>query len=268
MTTTLLQTKLYIPLPRPDLVPRPRLLERLNAGLRGKLTLASAPAGFGKTTLLSEWIAGWLSLDEGDNDPAEEAAVFLNDIMGPEPPARDIATLETRTEGWIAGLQMAALSMRGGQDAAAFSRAFSGSHRFVLDYLVEEVLDQQPDDVRQFLLKTSLLERMNGPLCDAVLENGAPGQEMLERLEQANLFVTPLDDERCWYRYHHLFADLLRSRLGDDNSPRWRVFWGWKGIFSISWGKVFRPRRWTFGAGSQNPAPRARIYSVGVVRTP
>ena len=363
MTTPLLTTKLYIPPVRPYLVPRPHLIERLNAGLHRKLTLISAPAGFGKTTLLSEWASqrvsesasgwpvAWVSLDESDNDPTrfltyfvaalqttrpdvgksviaalqssqppptqailttlineiaaipahfvlvlddyhlitaqpvhdaltflldhlppqmhlviagradpplplarlrgrgqltelraadlrftpDEAAAFLNGVMGLGLSTEDIAALDERTEGWIAGLQMAALSMRGRKDVSGFIKAFSGSHRFVLDYLVAEVLDRQSSDIREFLLKTSILERMTAPLCDAILEirdwrleidrNTQPpmsniqssSQQILERLEAANLFIVPLDDERRWYRYHHLFADLLRSRL--EQSP-------------------------------------------------
>jgi LuxR family maltose regulon positive regulatory protein len=350
MPTPLLATKLYIPPPRPNIVLRPRLIERLNEGLSSgrKLTLISAPAGFGKTTLVSEWIAScgkpvaWLSLDEGDNDitqfltyliaalqtimanigegvlgvlqspqppPIEsiltalineiatipdnpstlplaagqrfifvlddyhiidskpidnalafllehlppqmhivittredpqfplarlrargqltelraadlrftpsEAAEFLNQMMGLNLSAENIAALETRTEGWIAGLQLAALSMQGHQDAASFIKSFTGSHHFVLDYLIEEVLQQQSESVQAFLLSTSILDRMCGPLCDAVLlESPARGQETLEYLEHANLFIVSLDNERGWYRYHHLFSDLLRQRLG------------------------------------------------------
>jgi LuxR family transcriptional regulator, maltose regulon positive regulatory protein len=347
MPTSILATKLYIPPPRSKIVLRPRLIERLNEGLSAsrKLTLISAPAGFGKTTLVSEWIAScgqpvaWLSLDEGDNDltrfltylvaalqtlalkevegiaanigagvlrmlqshqpPAiesiltillneittvpdhfvlvlddyhvidskpvdealtfllehlppqmhlviatredphlplarlrargqltelraadlrftpAEAAEFLNQMMGLNLSAEDIAALETRTEGWIAGLQLAALSMQGHQDAASFIKSFTGSHHFVLDYLIEEVLEQQPESVQTFLLRTSILDRMCGPLCDAVLlAPSTSGQETLEYLEHANLFIVPLDNERRWYRYHHLFGDLLRQRLG------------------------------------------------------
>jgi LuxR family maltose regulon positive regulatory protein len=129
--------------------------------------------------------------------------------------AEDVAALENRTEGWIAGLQLAALSMQGRKDATSFIKSFTGSHHFVLDYLLEEVLEQQPEGVQAFLLRTSILDRLCGPLCDAVF--GSPstsGQETLEYLEHANLFIVPLDDERRWYRYHHLFADLLRQRLG------------------------------------------------------
>jgi LuxR family maltose regulon positive regulatory protein len=340
MATPLLTTKLYIPPVRPDWMPRPRLLERLNGGLDRKLTLISAPAGFGKTTLLSEWTQqsahpiAWVSLDTGDNDPArfwaysiaalqtihkgigesalavlqspqlpsmeglligllneiaqvsapmvlvlddlhviadravhdgltflldnlppqmhliissradppwplarlracreiaemrtadlrftaDEAAAFLNDMMGLGLSPEDIAALEERTEGWIVGLQMASLAMqarlstRGRRDLSGFIKAFSGSHRFILDYLVEEVLDQQPRDVQQFLLKTSILGRMTAPLCDAVVGTDA-SRTILAQLDHSNLFVVPLDDERRWYRYHQLFADLLRSRL-------------------------------------------------------
>src|SRR5438874_4914579 len=336
MPTSILATKLYLPRLRPNVVSRPRLLERLNAGLHRKLTLIAAPAGFGKTTLVSEWVEGierptaWLSLDEGDNDPTRfltylvaalqtiaanigegvlgvlqssqpppseailtallneittlpdhfvlvlddyhvidakpvdialtylvehlppqmhlviatredpqlplarlraqgqlielraadlrftpsEAAEFLNQVMGLNLSAQDIAALEARTEGWIAGLQLAALSMQGHKDATGFIRSFTGSHHFVMDYLVEEVLQQQSESVQTFLLRTSILDRLCGPLCDAVLlGHSASGQETLEYLEQANLFIVPLDNERRWYRYHHLFADLLRQRL-------------------------------------------------------
>jgi LuxR family maltose regulon positive regulatory protein len=335
--TPLLTTKLYIPPARPGLVSRQRLIQRLNAGSSG-LTLVSAPAGFGKTTLVSEWVASckrpvaWLSLDEGENDPTcfltylvaalqtvapkigegilgilqalqsqpppiesllttllneltavsdnfilvlddyhvietqslnqavtfliehlppqlhlviatredppfplarlrvrgqlnelratdlrftpAEAAEFLNRVMGLNLPAEDIASLENRTEGWIAGLQLAAISMQGHQDAASFIKSFTGSHHFVLDYLLEEVLQKQSDSVQTFMLRTSILDRLCGPLCDAVvLDPSASGQETLKYLEHSNLFIVPLDEERRWYRYHHLFVDLLRQRL-------------------------------------------------------
>jgi LuxR family maltose regulon positive regulatory protein len=154
-----------------------------------------------------------------------EAAAFLNDVMELDLSAADIAALEARTEGWIAGLQLAALSMQGRQDVRAFIKAFSGSHRFILDYLVEEVLDRQPADIQEFLLQTSILERLTASLCNAVRFGPAEmpsssrredSQAILEQLEQANLFLVPLDDERRWYRYHHLFADLLRSRLEQE----------------------------------------------------
>lgn len=339
MADSILVTKLYIPPPRPELVSRSRLIERLNAGLRPecRLTLISASAGFGKTTLLSEWIHqkdegrgrirfAWVSLDAGDNDPIrfmtycvaalqtvqpglgesvlpliqsrqplpikelltvlvnemaespvvlvlddyhviesepihtaltflldhlppqmhlviasradpplsiarlrargqlaelrtgdllftpDEAAAFLNGVMGLGLADVDVMALEERTEGWIAGLQMAALSLRGRIDVLGFIQAFTGSHRFVLDYLVEEVLNRQSPDVQQFLLETCVLDQLTGSLCN-MLTGRSDGQAMLERLEQANLFVVPLDTERRWYRYHHLFADLLRGRL-------------------------------------------------------
>jgi LuxR family maltose regulon positive regulatory protein len=361
----LLTPKLYIPQSRKDVVPRRRLVERLNEGVHGKLTLISAPAGFGKTTLMSEWInqterpAAWVSLDEGDNDvvrflayfvtalqkiragigetalavlqsphppkieslltglineiadflddpsPAlpfdgaqdkrggsghglalalddyhvleaqpihaaliflidhlppqmhlvittredpplplarwrargqmteiragdlrftdAEAAIFLNQAMGLELTPDDIAALEARTEGWIAGLHLAALSLQGHTDRADFIRSFAGDDRHVMDYLVGEVLSLQPESVQHFLLHTSILERMNGTLCDAVVDGdkqGGNSQEILERLEQANLFIVPLDNRRQWYRYHHLFADLLRTRLRREQPER------------------------------------------------
>ena len=340
MSTPILATKLYVPPPRSKIVLRPRLFAQLNECLSAncKLTIISAAAGFGKTTLLSEWIAGcrrpaaWLALDEGDNNPARflaylvaalqtvapkigegilgilqaaqlqpppmemllttllneittipdnfvlvlddyhvldaqavdnalafliahlppqlhlviasredpalplaglrvrgqllelraadlrftaaEAAQFLNQVMGLNLSAEEIAALENRTEGWIAGLQLAALSMQGHKDTTSFIKSFTGSHHFILDYLVEEVLEQQSKSAQTFLLRTSILDRMCGPLCEAVvLESSVSGQKTLEYLEHANIFVVPLDDERHWYRYHHLFADLLRQRL-------------------------------------------------------
>ena len=336
MPTPILATKLHIQPLRPQVVLRPRLVERLNAGLHRKLTLISAPAGFGKTTLISEWIAGcerpaaWLSLDDGENDPTRfvtyliaalqtmaahigaevevalhsaqpppiasllttllndittipdpfvlvlddyhlvgaqsvdqaltfllehlpqkmhlviatredphlplarlrarnqlteirakdlrftpsEAGEFLVQVMGLTLSAEDVAALERRTEGWIAGLQLAAISLQGQHDATRFITSFTGSHHFVVDYLVEEVLRQQSPSVQTFLLHTSILDRLCGSLCDAVvLDPSRPGQETLEYLERANLFVVPLDNERRWYRYHHLFADVLRQRL-------------------------------------------------------
>ena len=358
MFTTVLATKLYIPPLRSKIVLRPRLIDRLNEGLSAerKLTLISASAGFGKTTLVSEWIAvcgrpaAWLSVDEGDNDPARflsylvaalqtlpqrnpqkgnkdgeiatkigarllgalqspqppstesvltalvneittfpfhfilvlddyhmidaqaidqaltfllehqppqmhlviatredphiplarlrtrnqvtelrtadlrfspsEAAGFLNQVMGLKLSAEETSALETRTEGWIAGLQLAALSMQGQQDTASFIEAFTGSHRFVLDYLLEEVLQKQPENIQTFLLQTSILERMCGSLCDAlILDPVLSGQKTLEYLEHANLFIVPLDNERRWYRYHHLFGDLLYQRLVQNLAP-------------------------------------------------
>lgn len=160
-----------------------------------------------------------------------EATQFLNDSMGLDLDARSIGMLEERTEGWIAGLQMAALSIQNRKDVPGFIEAFSGTNRFILDYLLEEVLAGQSTEVQHFLLCTSILERLTAPLCDAVLvDDQAPNMErdasanlgvlspqgsasILEYLERANLFLVPLDDERTWYRYHHLFADLLRTRL-------------------------------------------------------
>jgi LuxR family maltose regulon positive regulatory protein len=341
MPQTLVTTKLRVPRTRPNLVERPRLHELLDRGEGRKLTLVSAPAGFGKTTVLVEWLMGrsgdersvvWVSLDESDNDPArflsylvgalqnveegigegvlaslrspelppietvvgalinelagterevtvvlddyhlidsehvheavafliehlpenvslviatradpplslsklragdqvteikaadlrfttDEAAAFLKDVMGLSLSTEDIAALEEATEGWVAALQLAALSMRDREDASAFVESFSGSNRHVLDFLAEEVLERQPEGVREFLLKTSVLGRMSAPLCDA-LTGRDDGQEMLERLERENLFVVALDDERRWYRYHNLFADFLRGRLGRES---------------------------------------------------
>ena len=350
MSTPVLATKLYIPPLRPKVILRPRLIQKLNEGLgrTPAVTLISAPAGFGKTTVLSAWVddlrlrrkkgsnttqhVAWLSLDEADNDPARvvlylvmalrtidqsfgagalaalqapqpqtppiqgiltdlvnelaslpdpfvlvlddyhvidsepvdqaisflidhlpphmhlvistredpdlplarerahdrltelrasdlrftlaEAADFLNRVMGLKLSEEDVAALESRTEGWIAGLQLAALSMQGHHDASNFIKSFTGSHRFVMDYLIEEVLHRQPKSVQTFLLRTSILDRLCGPLCEAVLRNVLTScQETLEYLERSNLFIIPLDNERRWYRYHHLFADLLRQRL-------------------------------------------------------
>lgn len=330
----LLRAKLYVPRVRPDAVPRPRLYERLDEGARRELTVVSAPAGFGKTTLLAEWSrrselpVAWVSLDERDNDPVrffsyliaalgtihegfgeatrafleslrsaeelepvltalsneildlphdfvlvlddyhaitaqqihdalaflldpspppmrvivagraspplplprlrargrltelgapdlrftlEEAADFLDRTMGLSLAGERIATLEESTEGWIAGLQLAAHALRGREDDASVE-AFAGSARHVFDYLADEVLSCQPDDIREFLLKTSIVETLSGPLCEALTDAG-DGQEMLERLEGSNLFLVPLDEGGRYYRYHHLFAAFLRERL-------------------------------------------------------
>jgi LuxR family maltose regulon positive regulatory protein len=342
-----LATKLFIPPLRAGAVRRPRLIDRMNQGLNGKLILISAPPGFGKTTLVSEWVASverpvaWLSLDEADGDPNRflaylvaalqtitektgakalallqspqpppvesilttflndlmiipeplalvlddyhvinapavdqaltflldhlppqmtiamttredpnlplprlrvrgqlteiraadlrftpaEATGFFNQTMGLQLTAADIDALENRTEGWIAGLQMAALSMQGRTDAADFIRAFTGSHHFVLDYLVEEVLHRQPEDIRRFLTETAILDRLCGPLCDAVTGR-ADGAGVLEMLERGNLFVVPLDNQRRWYRYHHLFADVLRARVHEAGAERRAVLHG------------------------------------------
>ena len=140
--------------------------------------------------------------------------MLLDDEIDFERPLSDdlVMSLAARTEGWVAGLRLAALSLRGRQDAEAFVASFSGNHRYILDYLTEEVLERQPEPVRQFLVETSVLERLSGDLCDAVT-GGAQSQEMLERIERANLFLMPLDDVRGWWRYHHLFADLLQAQL-------------------------------------------------------
>ncbi len=334
MTTPLLATKLYTPPVRPELVSRLRLVERLDVGPNRKLTLVSAPAGFGKTTLVAEWLGSvgrpvaWLSLDEEDNDPArfftylvaalqtvdpnigqaaqamsqssqppppeallaslindlaamprpcilvlddyhlirslpihqmlafllehqppqthmviasredpplplsrlrargqiveirqadlrftgEEALDFLQHVMRLNLSTADAAALHRRTEGWAAGLQLVALSMQGSKDIQQLVASFTGSHRYVLDYLVEEVFQQQSADVQDFLLKTSILNRLTAPLCDAITERDNSRQVLLA-LEQANLFIVPLDESRQWYRYHRLFADLLRHRL-------------------------------------------------------
>ena len=353
----LLATKLSAPPARAQLVPRPRLFERLAAGLQGKLTLIAAPAGFGKTTLLSAWRTtaaasrlsfGWVSLDTGDNDPllfwgyflaafdaavpgvgtsalmilqspqspsmedvlanvlnafaersleqsplhvalvledyhvitapaihatlawlverlpaglhlvivtradpalplarlraggdltelhsddlrftAEEVAAFFNRTMGLALNIADLSALEARTEGWVAGLQLAALALQGHPDRTGFIHSFTGTNRYIVDYLAAEVLEHQPMQVQAFLLRTSVLDRLSASLCAAVLEPTEPGlaassdlsaQQQLEALERANLFVVPLDTERHWYRYHHLFADVLRQRLARTES--------------------------------------------------
>ncbi|MEM7538486.1 MAG: hypothetical protein AAF639_40335 [Chloroflexota bacterium] len=344
MSTPILATKLYIPSPRANAVSRSRLLAHLNAGLHGKLTLISAPAGFGKTTLISQWIAdlaqpvAWLSLDDRDNDthrfltyviaafqrieadigkdalsllkspqapplesilttlineitllandfilvlddyhmitlPAiDEALIFLLDHLPPQmhlvittrtdPPfplaryrvrnqmtelraadlrftpveateflnqvmnltltADDVEALDARTEGWIAGLQLAALSIRGRADVSAFIQAFAGNNRHIVAYLVEEVLQRQSEQIQHFLRQTAILDRLSRALCDAVTERN-DSHTLLQTLEQSNLFLIPLDDKGQWYRYHHLFADVLQTQLMDvqpDQVPR------------------------------------------------
>ena len=145
----------------------------------------------------------------------DEAAAYLNEVMGLDLAAGDVAALEGRTEGWIAALQLAALSMQGRDDVAGFIAGFAGDDRYIVDYLVEEVLHRQPEQVRSFLLETSILGRLSGPLCDAVTGQDG-GKAMLEALDRGNLFLVPLDDRRRWYRYHQLFADVLRARLLDE----------------------------------------------------
>src|ERR687897_306508 len=210
-STPILATKLYVPPPRPRAVLRLRLTGHLNGGLNGKLTLVSAPAGFGKTTLLGEWVAGcerpvaWLSMDEEDNDPTRFLAYFVAALQTIAP---DIG------EGVLGVLQSPQPPPIESILTALLNEIDTVPDHFVLDYLVEEVLGQQSESVQTFLLRTSILERLCGPLCDAVVSDpSASGQETLEYLERANLFLVPLDDERRWYRYHHLFAELLRQRL-------------------------------------------------------
>jgi LuxR family maltose regulon positive regulatory protein len=339
MAGPLLATKLHVPRRRRGLVARPRLSERLSRGAESALTLLSAPAGFGKTTLLAQWLAAapsgrrsvaWLSLDQRDNDPAlfwtylvgalntavqgaaasalsllqppqpptevglasllndldvipgdvvlvlddyhvieardvqdgmafllehlppqihlviasradpalplarlrgrgqlveiraadlrftpGEAAAYLNEVMGLVLTASDVAALEGRTEGWIAALQLAALSMQGREDIAAFIAGFAGDDRYIVDFLAEEVLQRQPEHVQRFLLQTSILDRLSGRLCDAVTGQDG-GKAKLAALERGNLFLVPLDDRRQWYRYHQLFADVLHARLLDE----------------------------------------------------
>lgn len=337
MSTTILATKFHLPQRRPGTVLRRRLIDKLRQGLYRKLTLISAPAGYGKTTLVVEWIAdcgrpaAWLSLDEGDGELARFLTCFISSLQtieekvgegvlavlqSPEPPqmapilsalveeiagmppfilvlddyhaaaskpvdaavsflldhlpahahlaivtredplipvarlrARDLMTelraaelrftsaeieaflngamglhlptdqvdvLESRTEGWIAGLQLAALSIQGDRGTDRFMQSISGSHRFVLDYLVEEVLQRQAEAVQDFLARTSILDRLCGSLCDALLpESETPGAQRLLDLERQNLFIIPLDHERRWYRYHRLFAESLQRKLQD-----------------------------------------------------
>jgi LuxR family maltose regulon positive regulatory protein len=345
MAGPLLETKLRVPRGRRRLVARPRLDECLARGTESALTLVSAPAGFGKTTLLTEWLAtapadgrsvAWLSLDPRDNDPAvfwtylvaalqavepavgagarsllqspqspaeailesllndlsgvsndvvlvlddyhvieapdvqegmtflldhlppqfhlviatradpslplarlrargelvevrvadlrftaDEAAAYLSGVMGLDLTAGDVEALAGRTEGWIAGLQLAGLSLQGREDVAGFIAGFAGDDRYIVDYLVEEVLQRQPEPVRSFLLHTSVLGRLSGALCDAVTGQDG-GKAMLDALDRGNLFLVPLDDRRLWYRYHHLFADVLRTRLLNEQPERVR----------------------------------------------
>src|SRR5215208_6221346 len=339
MDRQILKAKLYVPRYRADGVPRSRLHERLDEGARREVTVVSAPAGFGKTTLLADWSqrseppVAWVSLDERDDDPArfllyliaaietihegfgkttraflgslesreelepvltalsneilelprdfvlvlddyhsirsetihdalaflldhwpppmhlviagrtspplplprlrargrltelgaqdlrlthEEAADFLGRTMGLDLAGERVATLEKGTEGWIAGLQLAAHALRGGEDDTSSMEAIAGGARHVFDYLADEVLSRQPEDVREFLLETSIVETLSGPLCEA-LTDMPDGQEMLERLERTNLFLVPLDEGGRYYRYHHLFAAFLRERLGREH---------------------------------------------------
>jgi LuxR family maltose regulon positive regulatory protein len=335
--TALLPTKFYLPPAPTGFVVRPKLLADLDEVLSNRLTLVSAPAGSGKTTLVSTWVKstrtkgaviGWLALDESDNDPGlfldymvasleeggllidtavippgfgnpaqienamvefirgimevkremililddyhviqhkqihtalgfliehapphmhivilsrsdpplelarlrvarqlievrmdqlrfseQEASEFLKMATGMVLTDSEVALLNERTEGWIAGLQMAAISLRGREDVEKFVTAFAGSHRFVFDYLLEQVLNRQSPELRDFLLKTSVLERFSAPLCASVTGTGIAAQELLDSLDRANLFLVPLDNEHGWYRYHHLFSDLLKLML-------------------------------------------------------
>jgi LuxR family transcriptional regulator, maltose regulon positive regulatory protein len=335
---SIIQTKVYVPRRRGSTVARSRLSDRLGRVLDARVALVSAPPGFGKTTLLADWLAtfppdhtavAWLSLDHGDNDPTgfwryvtaalqtaaptedfdallqaqpsqdpselvgalanvlsalpndlvlvlddyhvienrsvheamgfwldrlpehvhlviasrtdpplalarlrargelveiraadlrftgDEAAAYFKDVMALDLAAGQLAVLEGRTEGWIAALQLAALSMQGRDNIAEFVNSFAGDDRYIVDYLVEEVLQRQPEHVREFLLKTSVLNRLTGPLCDAVTQHDG-GNAMLEALDRANLFLVALDDRRQWYRYHHLFSDVLRAHLANE----------------------------------------------------
>ena len=334
---TLLSTKLYIPAARPNQVARTHLVAQLEAGLRlgRRLTLVCAPPGFGKTTLIREWVgatgrrAAWLSVDEGDNDAARflryvvaalrqaddslgraldpappsasppgellvslindlaesgtemllvlddyhairefavhdllafllenqpaglhvvigtredpplplarlrardqvteireralrfapaEAAAFLNQTMNLGLSPESVASLTSRTEGWVTGLQLAGLALRQQSAADEFMAAFAGDDRYIVDYLTAEVLDREPEPIRDFLRRTSILDRLTAPLCDA-LTGRDDSQAMLEHLDDANLFLVPLDNRREWYRYHVLFADVLRLTLGQQ----------------------------------------------------
>ncbi|MEZ4672560.1 MAG: LuxR C-terminal-related transcriptional regulator [Anaerolineae bacterium] len=337
LETDILQTKLSLPFVRSDLILRPRLTEQFSASLERPLTLVCAPAGYGKTTLLGEWLSSavgstigvaWLSLDEDDNDPTrfltylvsaltnigsldmdevllqlrspqppppkvlltglisrletypdsfvlvlddyhlisaapiheamtfllehlparmrlvitsredppfplsrlrgrgqvseiradhlrftlDEASQFLSQMLGVALSVDQLRDLDVRTEGWIAGLQLAALAMKGREDVGGFIAAFTGSHRFILDYLMEEVLSRQPADIQDFLLHSSVLNRLSGSLCDAVTGR-SDSQFVLEQIEHGNLFLIALDDERHWYRYHHLFGEMLQRHL-------------------------------------------------------
>ena len=345
MSGPLLTTKFHLPSRRADVVSRPALIERLNAGLSGKLTLVTAPAGFGKSTLIADWIISglsttyqerttWLSLDRADNTPPQfwtylvaafqrvnpaigktfqtafqaaaplppieialtslineialdtrpllvglddyheitnpkihqglaflienlpsnlhlvilsredvpfpvsryrvngqlteiraadlrfsqrESVTLLNDLFALSLSPDDVEALNARTEGWVAGLQLAALSLQSTDDKPGFVQAFAGSHRFLTDYLIDEVLVRQTEAIQKFLWRTAILERFSAEVCDALIEEG-DSRQILRQLEQANLFIIPLDDERHWFRYHHLFAEFLRLWLYENEA--------------------------------------------------
>jgi LuxR family transcriptional regulator, maltose regulon positive regulatory protein len=379
MADPLVETKLYIPRSRRNLVTRPRLSQCLSRGLESRLTLISAPAGFGKTTLLAEWLANpeaedrfaaWVSLEESDSRPASfwtyvitalervvpgmgtnalallqsaqapvnavlatvlnelstvpndvdlvlddyhlvdgpdiqagmayllehlpphvhlvistradpalplarlrargelveiraadlrfrlpEAATYLSEVIGLDLAVDDIAALEGRTEGWIAALQLAARSMQGRDDVAGFIAGFAGDDRYIVDYLVEEVLARQPDDVRSFLLRTSVLDRLSGPLCDAVTGQH-DGRARLEALHRANLFVVALDDNRRWFCYHHLFADVLNTHLVEEWSDEVPVLHRRASHWYEENGESAQAIRHALAAGDLEPAAR------------
>jgi ATP/maltotriose-dependent transcriptional regulator MalT len=376
LASPLVETKLYVPKVRRSLVARPRLSDRLGHSGDSRLTLIAAPAGFGKTTLLTAWLAAstaeqravaWLSLEESDRQPGvfwtylitalqtvvpgvgagalpllqsaqtpidtvvtvvlnelntvsdeiylvlddyhlvdgpeveagmvfllehlpphvhlvissradpalplarlrargelvevraaelrftlDEATDYLNEVIGLDLTANDIAALAARTEGWIAALQLAGLSMQGRADVAGFIAGFAGDDRYIVDYLVEEVLRRQPDRVRSFLTRTSILDRLSGPLCDAVTAQPG-GKAMLESLDRANLFVVPLDDSRRWYRYHHLFADVLQAHLLDEPAD-------------VAMDLHRRASRWYDQNGEPSPAVRHALAAGEVER--
>jgi ATP/maltotriose-dependent transcriptional regulator MalT len=198
--------------------------------------------------------------------PPEEAAELLREAVGPGVALPDtvVAALAARTEGWAAGLQLAALSLRGRADVTAFVEGFSGSHRYVLDYLAEEVLDRQPPPLREFLLETSVLERLSGPLCDAVTGRTG-GQRLLEAIERANLFLLPLDEVRGWWRYHQLFADLLRARLAQDRPQRVPVLHDAAAAWLERQGLIDDAIRHALAAGDTDRAGRLVEQHIGTI---
>ena len=390
MPSPLVRTKLYIPKVRRGLVPRPRLSERLSRTSHPRLTLISAPPGFGKTTLLAAWLdaaaaeehpIAWVSLEESEREPGsfwtyvvtaldaaapgvgasalpllqtaqppietvlatvlneldalpaeldlvlddyhladgpaiaadmafllehlpphvhlvistradpalplarlrargelvevraadlrftlDEVAAYLNEVVGLDLDAADIAALEGRTEGWIAALQLAALSLQGRDDVSGFIAGFAGDDRYIVDYLVEEVLARQPADVRDFLLQTSILDRLSGPLCDAVT-GASGGKAVLELLDRSNLFVVPLDDSRQWYRYHHLFADVLRTHLLEEQPAEVAELHRRAGQWYDAAGEPVAAVRHALAAGDvENAADRVERAILGLLR--